>query len=180
MTTKQIIGAVVGALIVFIWQFLSWAMLNLHASEQMYTPNQDTILQVLSTQLTEEGTYFLPNTPPGTSQEDQQKSMEASVGKPWAQISYHKSLNMSMGMNMFRGYMADLVAVFILIWLLIKLPDTNVVSCITASVAIGIIGYLTTEYTNSIWFEKNSMMDLVDAVVSWALCGAWLGFILKK
>jgi hypothetical protein len=28
--TKQIIGTVVGALILFIWQFLSWSLLPVH------------------------------------------------------------------------------------------------------------------------------------------------------
>lgn len=65
MNTKMIVGALVGGLLVFIWQFLSWTMLNMHGSQQKYTPNQDSILNFLSTQLTEDGTYFLPNAAPG-------------------------------------------------------------------------------------------------------------------
>ena len=180
MNSKMLIGAVVGGLIVFIWQFLSWALINFHKGEQKYTPNQDTILQVLSTQLGEEGTYFLPNTPPGTSSEDQQKAMESQMGKPWAQISYHKSMSTDMGMNMFRGYLTDVVAVLLLIWLLMKIPTLNMQTDVLSCIVVGVIGYLTTEYTNSIWFEKNTLPDLLDAVVSWTLCGAWLGFWLRR
>lgn len=165
---------------IFIWQFLSWAMLNLHKSNQKYTPQQDTILQFLGTQLKEEGTYFLPTVAPGTSQEDAQKQMEASAGKPWAQVSYHASMSTDMGMNMLRGFLSDVLAVFILIWLLMKIPELTMSTSILASVGIGLIGYLTTEYSNHIWFQTNSLPDLMDAVFAWVLCGTWLGYWLNR
>jgi len=180
MNTKMIVGALVGGLLVFIWQFLSWTMLNMHGSQQKYTPNQDSILNFLSTQLTEDGTYFLPNAASGATQEDQQKLMESSAGKPWAQISYHKTMNMAMGMNMVRGYLVDVFAVMLLIWLLLKIPELSFQTAIISSIVVGVIGYLTTEYTNSIWFENNSVPDLIDAIVSWAICGTWLGYYLKR
>lgn len=176
----MIIGAAVGGLIVFIWQFLSWALINFHKGDQKYTASQDTILQVLSTQLEGEGTYYLPTAPPGASSEEHQKVMESSMGKPWAQISYHKSMSAKKSMNMFRGYLTDVVAVLILIWLLMKMPNLTMQSAILSCIAVGVVGYLTTEYTNSIWFEKNTLPDLLDAVVSWALCGPWLGFWLRR
>ncbi len=180
MNTKMIVGALVGGLLVFVWQFLSWTMLNLHGSGQKYTANQDSILNYLGTQLQEEGTYFLPTYAPGASQEDQQKLMETMAGKPWAQISYHKSMNTAMGMNMVRGFLVDVFAVMLLIWLLSKIPGLTFQTAITSSIVVGVIGYLTTEYTNSIWFENNSVPDLIDAIVSWAICGTWLGYWLRK
>ncbi|MEY3422433.1 MAG: hypothetical protein RIR48_2747 [Bacteroidota bacterium] len=180
MNTKMIIGVVVGGFLVFLWQFLSWAMLNLHGSEQKYTADQDAILQMLSEKLPEEGTYFLPTSPSGTPSEEAQKTMEASSGKPWAQISYHKAMNTNMGMNMLRGFLTDIVAVFLLVWLLGKIPECTMGTSIMASVAVGVIGYLTTEYANSIWFEANSMPDLIDALVSWTICGTWLGYWMNR
>jgi hypothetical protein len=34
---KLVIGSLVGGIIIFIWQTLSWAMLNLHHASQEYT-----------------------------------------------------------------------------------------------------------------------------------------------
>ncbi|MBK8516982.1 MAG: hypothetical protein IPL55_12095 [Saprospiraceae bacterium] len=180
MDKRMIIGTLVGGLIVFIWQFLSWAVINIHISEQKYTPNQEAILQSLESQLSEEGNYFMPSYPPGTSSDDQQKLIEAAAGKPWAQVTYHKAMNMSMSMNMLRGYLADIVAVFMLIWLLGKIPELTMGTSIMASVAVGLIGYLTTEYSNAIWFEINSMPYLIDTLVSWGICGTWLGYWLRR
>ena len=48
-----LIGSLVGGLILFLWQFLSWTALNLHGREMQHTPKQDAILQSLSQNLEE-------------------------------------------------------------------------------------------------------------------------------
>jgi len=45
---------------------------------------------------------------------------------------------------------------------------------------VGLIGYLTIPYLNSIWFETNSIGHLIDAFVSWGLVGIWLGWWLPR
>jgi len=177
---KQLIATIVGGLILFIWQFLSWAAIPIHASEYGYTPNQDKIMEFLNQNITEEGTYMLPGVPPGTSQEQAEISMQANAGKPWASISYHKSMNTNMGMNMFRGFVIDLVAAWLLIWLLMKFRTLNIGTAVQSSIAVGIIGYLTIPYLNSIWFESNSLEHLIDAIVQWGLVGVWLGWWLPR
>jgi hypothetical protein len=177
---KQLVATIVGGLILFIWQFLSWSMLPVHQSEYGYTPNQDKIMEVLTQNLTEEGTYMIPGVPPGSTQEQAQAAMDAGAGKPWASISYHKSMNTAMGMNMFRGFVVDLLAMYLLIWLLMKFSNLSMVTSIQASIAVGIIGYLTIPYLNTIWFETSSMGYLVDALVQWGLVGVWLGWYLPR
>lgn len=180
MMKKQLLAALVGGLILFVWQFLSWGMMLVHADAFRYTPNQDSLLAALEQHLGEEGNYMLPNVAPETPPEDHQRLMEGYIGKPWATISYHKSMDMSMGMNMFRGFAIDLIAVFLLTWLLLKFAQLNFSTCLKASLAVGFIGYLTINYLNSIWFESGSIGHLIDAVVQWGLVGAWLGWWLNR
>jgi len=177
---KQLIATLVGALILFVWQFLSWAVLPVHHSEYGHTPNQDKIMEVLNQNLTEEGTYMVPGVPPGTPHAEAEAAMASSVGKPWASISYHKSFNVNMGMNMFRGFVIDLLAAWLLVWLLLRFETLNLTTAVQASVFVGIIGYLSISYLNSIWFETDSIGDLIDAVVQWALVGLWLGWWLPR
>lgn len=177
---KQLIGTLVGALILFIWQFLSWTLLPVHQSEYGYTPNHERIMAVLNENLTQEGTYMLPGMAPGLSSEQTQAAMEASTGKPWAHISYHRSMDTNMGLNMIRGFATDLVAAFLLIWLLVRLNNLTISTAVQASVIIGLIGYLTIPYLNSIWFEKDSIGHLIDAVAPWSIVGVWLGWWLTR
>jgi hypothetical protein len=177
---KQLIAIVVTAVILFVWQFLSWALLPIHKDVYGYTPNQDKIMEALTQNLTTEGTYMMPMPPPDASPEQQQSIMEASMGKPWASVTYHRAMNMSMGMNMFRGLTVDLAVAFLLIWLLSKIENLSISTAVQASVVVGILGYLTIPYLNSIWFETGSLGHLVDAIVPWAIVGAWLGWWLNR
>ena len=176
---KQLIATLVGGVILFFWQFLSWAALNVHGAEFKYTANQDKVLEALGANL-EEGSYFIPQPAPGTSQEEQKAMMENWTGKPWASISYHKSLSSDMGMNMFRAIVIDFLAVFLLVWLLLKINNLDFKTALLSSLAVGAIAYLTIPYLNSIWFERHTLGYIVDWVAEWGLTGAWLGWWLTK
>ncbi len=81
---------------------------------------------------------------------------------------------------MFRGFAIDLLAAFLMIWLLLKFKSLNMLTVIQASIAVGLIGYLTIPYLDSIWFEGNSIEYLIDALVQWGLVGVWLGWWLPR
>ncbi len=176
---NQLIATLVAGVILFIWQSLSWSMLNVHGSEMQYTDKQDTVLQALGQHL-KEGTYFLPLVAPGSTSEQEQAYYAKMAGKPWATVSYHESMNMNMGMNMFRGIVVDFLAAFLLVWLLLKMPNLTFKTALLSSLAVGGIGYLTISYLNSIWFESDSLGHLADALVQWGLVGGWLGWYLTR
>ncbi len=177
--SRLIIGTLVAAVILFIWQFLSWALLNVHGQEMQSTPKQDTILAVLSQHL-EEGDYFLPQPAKGASQEEYQQFMEQQEGKPWAKVSYRKSFTTNMGMNMVRGFAVDLLSAFFLVWILLKIDNLTFSTAFIASLGIGFIGYFTISYLNSVWFEGSTLGYLVDTVAQWGIVGLWLGFWLTR
>lgn len=178
---KVWIGTIVGAILIFLWQFLSWSMLPVHQDEFRYTANQDAIIEALSQNLTEDGQYMIPNVPPGTPQDQHQEAMKAFEGKPWAHINYHQTWDSStMGMNMARGFAADLVAVWLLVWLLMRLEVRTFLPILLASLTVGVIGFLTVPYLNSIWFETSSMGYIIDTLAQWGLVGAWLGWWLPR
>lgn len=179
MTTRIILGSLIGGLILWIYQFLSWGMIDLHYNEMQYTDKQDVIMEALNNANLAEGDYFLPRGPKGDMEAMEQVQKEAA-GKPWARIQYRPSFNTSMGMNMLRGFVVDVLAVFLLIWIFGKMDRPSIGDIITTSIGIGIIGYLCISYLNSIWFEGNSIMQLVDAVVSMGAVGAFLGWWLNR
>ena len=175
----MIIGALVAALILFVWQFLSFSVLDIHGSQMDYTPNQDAILEVLEANL-EEGEYFIPRASRELSQEDQQTAMNERIGKPWALVSYHDSMDMSMGNNMIRAFIINFLSGLMLCWVLMQFSNLNIKSAVMTCLVIGLIGYLTINYLDQIWFEGNSIPDLIDAIVPWAIIGGWTGWYLPE
>ena len=177
---KQLIGALVGSLILFFWQFISWGLVEIHGPQMAYTPKQDAVLQALIDTGIEEGTYFVPRAPSGSSAAEAEAFMNEHVGKPWAIVSYHESLQNRQGMNMFRGWVIDFISVLLLCWLLLKMANLDFKTAVLASLAVGLIGYFTIAYLYSIWFESDSIPYLIDTIVQWGICGAWLGWWLNR
>ena len=176
---KTLIGTLVGGLILFFWQFLSWSLLNVHGAETAYTPNQEKIMAFLSENI-EEGSYMLPTVPPGASEAEFNQLNESSMGKPWAQISYHNSRDMNMGMNLLRGLVIDFLAIFLLCWILLKMARLDFSTALLSSLAVGAIAYLTIPYLNQIWFEGNTTGYIIDLFAQWGLVGVWLGWWLPR
>ncbi len=179
---KMIIGAIVG-IIIFAWQFMTWGALNLHEAQQKYTPKQDSILSYLNSQFSEDGAYMMPTFAPGTSREVMEKEMKAMEGKPWAQVVYHKSMpGMSkMFMNMGRNLLVNIFIIWLLCWLLVKIPSPSFATVFIGTLGTGLIVFLHAPYTMHIWYGSFDLMaHFIDALVSWGIAGLWLGWWLRR
>ncbi len=180
---KWLIGSLVGAILVFLWQFLSWTMLGIHKEAAKYHPSQDSIMSVLSSTTTEDGSYMLPGPKPGTSRKEHQEMAKQMEGKPWASVIYHKEFHYSMTKPMIRGFLIDLFLVFSLIYILTRGGTPPAYRVLAGSVAVGLFTFLWGPYTGHNWFDLPMSMikgDLIDALVAWGLCGAWLGWWLNR
>ena len=181
---QKLIASIVGGIIIFAWQFLSWPVLNLHKAANKYTPNGDAILAALNTNLPEEGGYMVPGLPENASKEDHEKLMKEADGKPWATIQYHKSMQASVGAmvtNMVRALIVDIIMVWLFCWLLSKINAPGFGKIFAASLATGLIVFFSSPYTISIWYKWFDIMaHFTDAIVSWGLCGLWLGWWLTR
>lgn len=178
---KWIIGALVGGIIVFAWQTLSWTVLDLHRNAQQYTPKQDSILEYLSSQFTESGDFFLPTTPVGASQEEMEKLMVESAGKPWAKVSYHTAWDASMPANILRGLLVSIIMVGFMVWILMKMGSPSFSTILISCLFAGLIGFLNFPYASYIWYQGGGIRaDLLDGLLQWGLCGAWLGWWLNR
>ncbi|MDR3714298.1 MAG: hypothetical protein P4L51_15885 [Puia sp.] len=178
---KLAIGSIVGGILIFIWQTLSWTMFDLHRAGQEYTPKQDSIMSYLNSQFAEDGSYLLPSFPKGTSREEMEKQMKGSAGKPWMQIQYHKAMNVNMGANIFRGLIIDIIMVALLCWILMRIHPASFAKIFIACFLTGVIVFINSPYTIHIWYGKADIdAHLADALVSWSLCGTWLGWWLNR
>jgi len=178
---KIFVGSLVGGIIIFALQFLSWVILDLQRPAQQYTPKQDEILSYLSTQFDSSGGYFLPNTPPGASSDEQTKAMQDAMGKPWAQIYYHKTMDANMTMNMVRSLITDIIIVMLFCWIIAGYAANSFGKTFLAAIFTGLIVYLQASYTNHIWYETfDSGAYLINYLVTWAALGIWLGWFLNR
>lgn len=180
---KWLIGSLVGGVIIFLWQFLSWSTLGIHDAAFKYHPAQDSIMRFLSSTFTEDGSYMLPTVKPGTSQKEHQAVAEQMDGKPWASVIYHKEFRYDMVRPMIRAFLVGVFLVFTLIYILTRGGVPIPIRVVAGSVATGLFTFLWGPYMGHNWFDLPMEMilgDLVDALVAWGLCGLWLGWWLNR
>ena len=107
---KLIIGGLVGGIILFIWQFLSYGVFDLHYSQMAYTPEQEQIMDCIQASELKEGEYYMIRAPKGDA-DTQESLMEERLGKPWAMIQYHDALEHNFGMNVIRAIVINFAAI---------------------------------------------------------------------
>jgi len=175
------VASLVGGLIIFIWQFLSWTVLDLHRPALQYTPKQDSILAYLGTQFDSSGGYFLPTVPANASSDDMKKLEETAMHKPWAQIAYHKSYDANMLVNILKALITDIITVLLFCWVVSGFTANSFGKTFLAALFTSLIVFLNANYIVHIWYETFDITSyLTDYLVSWALAGLWLGWWLNK
>jgi hypothetical protein len=169
---QKLLFSLIGAIIIFAWQFLSYAMPNFHKSASGYTPAQDSILNMLDKQEVKEGMYLLGQPDPSLSQAEQQAKMATMEGKPWAIINYHKIYSMSMAMPMIRSLLVSFVISFLLFWLFLQQKNPTLINRLYLSLAVGMIGFFFVPYANFIWYKAPDIFaHFADAIVPWLILG---------
>ncbi len=180
---KWLVGSIVGAIIVFLWQFLSWTVLEFHAGEAKYTPAQDSIMNYLNSTIKEDGMYMMPNLPPGASSEEHGELAKQMDGKPFASIIYHTKYEFNMARPMIRGFLIDLFLVFTLIYILTRAGTPSAMRIFAGSIAVGFFTWVAGPYTAHNWFHMPWPAitgHLFDSFIAWGLTGLWLGWWLNR
>lgn len=174
--TKSIIGALVGAIILFFWGFASFGPLGVHKAEMDYVANQQEIMDCLEGKLPA-GSYMIPQAAPG---QDMAAFNQSADGKPWAWIHYRTSFNTSMTVPMIRNIVASFVAIILLIWLLQRMQLSGFLETFIAILSVSTFSYLLGTYSESAWFETSTLGDLLDTLVQSVLLAGWLNWWLAR
>lgn len=172
---NRLIFTLLGGIVLFVWQFMAWAMPAFHWDSISYTPLQDQILSALDASGLETGMYVLGQPDPATYAEEGavEAFQAAHEGKSYARIHYQRQHTYSMGMNMLRGLLVCFLMAFLLHALLGNLKQDGLVQRIVHAAGFGLVFFLFTPYTNFIWFKDPDIWAfLADGLVPWTILGA--------
>ncbi len=174
---KSLLFTLTGGVLLFVWQFMSFAALNLHGNAQTYTPKDREILQFLEGMELEEGMYALGAPSPEVRSDPAKQEVYAQKmeGRPWAMLNYQKVWSGDMTMELVRGFVMNLLMAWLLFWVLCGLKEASLLRCVLVAVAIGWVGFLYFPYSNFIWFRNPDIWaHMLDATAPFAVLG-WLG-----
>ncbi len=174
---KHLLFSLIGAVIIFIWQFISFAMPNFHNPTHGYTPAQDEILQKFQELGLKEGMYVLGMPDPSSTRSEMEATMKNYEGKPWAVINYKMNNSMEMTMPMIRGFLVCFVISFLLFWVFLQQNEASLKNRLFISIAVGLIGFFFVPYTRFIWYKEPDIWAyFADGIVPWLI----LGFVGHK
>ncbi|PCJ81036.1 MAG: hypothetical protein COA49_06965 [Bacteroidetes bacterium] len=170
---NHILFTLIGGVILFIWGFLSWAGINFHIDEQAYTPLETEILSAIAETGLEPGMYALGQGDATLGQEGQISDWEANFkGKPWGVLNYIETADMSMGLNLFRGFSMNLFVTALLFMILNQIKELDYKKSIMICVGIGLITFMMEFYNGYIWFKSPGIYaHLIDAIIPWTFLG---------
>lgn len=181
---KVLIGSLVAAVIVFLYQFLSWTALGIHDNTMKYTADQDAILSALGS-LPEDGVYAIPNLPPGSTSEQHQEFEKSMVGKPWALVQYKKIYGGMMTMQMVYGFILNFLAALVVAYTMWKCSDKFLSFGSRFIFAFGFVLFMILQSSLMManWWETPWHYlsgEIIDHVVGWLLGGVWLAWWLGR
>jgi hypothetical protein len=177
---KFLIGSIVGAIIIFVWQGLSFMVIGIHEDAMKYSAGQDNIMSAISANIKEDGAYMIPSAPTKKEREELMKTLD---GKPMAAIIYQSAVKIDLTRNLIRTFLVDIFLVISLIYILTRGGTPIGRRVFAASVAFGIATWIWTFYLGHIWGGLPWHMikgDLINSIVAWGLCGIWLGWWLNR
>ena len=170
-----VLSTVVGGLVLFFWQFLSFAAINLHGPAQEYTPLDREILAHLDALNLEEGMYALGSPSPEERADPEglgAEYMARMEGQPYGVLNYQHEWRGDMTPNLIRSLVMNLIAAALITWLLSQSKNPTIVKRTITAVAIGFAGFIFYPYSNFIWFKNPDIVaHMIDAIVPFALVG---------
>lgn len=178
---NSIIAILIGAILIMAYQTLSWMMLPIHASSHKYTPMEDSLIQSMSG--LETGVYFLPGEEPGASKEEIMAKREASIGKPWAILSYHEKMEMNMAKSVGLGLLINIIIAWLVVYLIQSGNITGKNNILRTTMLIGFITIFTTTIMEWNWFSTpmhNMTGDILDQIIISLILGLWLGYYFSR
>lgn len=184
MTVKLIVSTLVGGILLFAWQSLSWTVLPIHKHSFKYSPKQDTIIDALSANLTEAGLYYMPNIDPDQADPEAMQELEkASQGKPVAMVNYIPSYASNMGKAILMGLIYSLLVALIVSLVQANMSGLGLAGRWLATLGFGLVLIIFDSMGDLNWFYYPMHYvqgEILDYLVSFGLAGIWFGWYWNR
>jgi hypothetical protein len=180
---RAIIAALIGAIILFVYQALSWTVLPVHKDFSRYSKNQDAALSALSANLKRGGVYFLPGLPPGASSKEHEEQTAKMEGKPWAIVEYHPSYHNDMTTSMIKGLLINFFAVLVVALTLNYGAFNSFRSRFLVAAGFLVFAIFMSRLTDWNWWQTPVHAltgEIIDMVVMGLLLGVWMGWFMGR
>lgn len=156
--------SLVAGAVLFVWGFISWAVLPWHESVAHKFSDEAAVAQVLKANAPEQGVYYLP-----FAEEDHKPGEAAAFVNVLPQ-----GFDMNMGKLMGIGLLTQIISAFLVLLLLRQTRGLSYMGKVMFVALVGLtIGFVShAPYWNWFGFSTSYVMVIIlDTVIGWTLTG---------
>lgn len=178
-------AALLGAIVIFVWQFVSHTLLPIGEMGFRLPQNEDVVLQAVTTGLPQSGIYALPHIDPAKMGDE--STMNAWIEKekvsPYAfvVVAAPNPDAGSMSRELGTQFVSNLIAALLAAWLLAA-TAWGFGARVLGAAAFGVFGWLANIVPQWNWYRFPGdflLGNLIDQAIGWTLAGIaiawWLG-----
>lgn len=185
---KTILGAVLGAIILFVWSAISWMIVPWPGEPLQSFTNEDAVIEAVKANAPRPGNYIAPNEPkraPGTSDEQhtaaQQAAMEKMMHGPAVFVAVRLG-PFGMGKPLIIQFFVQLAAALIATFLLLQTCGLSYGKRILFVTALGVLIFLAAHVPEWNWWGFGGaylLMEFGTLVIGWFLASLVIAFFAK-
>lgn len=189
MQKKLLLGAVLGGLVLFVWGFVSHALLGWYDPHLRSFTNQTEVEEAVVSGVSGSGIYLLPNLTPAEQSlpKAERAAAEAAVMErmqrgPMLFAVVRVGPGASFPTLLIVQFLIGLLAAAVATWLLLQTRIPGYGGRIAFVTAIGLVLVLWAKLPNWLWWSFPTGFTLVeslDALIGFALLGALLGRLVR-
>ena len=182
---KTLLAGIFGGLVLFIWGFLSWALLGLHDGTMRSIPNEDEVAAVLKQNITEKSMYLFPGRPAGKSDAEMKMYEEKYKAGPVVLMAYDPAgSDMAMTSQMIVGLLIVIFCAWLVAWILSRSTAIaeSYFSLVTFVSVLGLLGTAYHDLINWNWMGfpfDYSIVNVADSIFAWLLAGLVIAKFVK-
>ena len=186
MKTKRfIVAVIIGTLILFVWNALSWMVLPFHANALKTIPEEAMNPEILKQNLKEDGVYHYPGLPENNTPEEWIPIQEKLKTGPRITLMVYKSGETSVfsPSSFLRGLLFNLLTVLLLLFIITKIENKSVRNIIMLSVTFGLLISFARDFPQMVWYLYPlhfTLTEVFDTLVSFLLLGLFMALYAFK
>lgn len=182
---KKIITLILGTLILFMWNAISWMALPFHSSSLKNIPESTFESQNLKNKLQEDGIYHYPGLPESNSSEDIKKIK--SKLKKGSRITFMAYKTGSTELFEIKTFVINLIFNFLTVCLILFVMQNqrnkSLKKIVLTTLSIGLIIGFASDFPQMNWFMfplDYTLPNVFDHLISFGLLGLLLGMYTFK
>ncbi|MDP4221208.1 MAG: hypothetical protein Q8916_05080 [Bacteroidota bacterium] len=182
---RTIVAGFLGAVVIFMWGFLSWAVLPWHKTTTHGFSNEDAVVSAMKSGNAETGTYMIPAMPDGTDA-SQKSHTEKMKSGPVAIVHYSTTGYADMDiMYLLKGFLVLFVSATLaasllgkLSWSLASKFGARVRFIMTVGLFLAFAGRLS-DWAFLGYSTSFSLNLVADDLIGWTLAGLVIAWRFK-